>query len=203
MKVSSRFPIKLTNARVWRTYIGGKMLDALQGGSDGGDSNFPEEWIMSVVSARNPGREIYGDEGLSFLSEEKKVSLKRLIESNPELYLGAPHVSRHGVHTGFLVKLIDSAERLTVQVHPNRNKAMQLFNSRYGKTECWHILDIREIEGETPCIYLGFKPGVTQEKWEQLFWNQDIKGMLKCLNKIEVKVGETFLVEGGTLYSCW
>ena len=74
---------------------------------------------------------------------------------------------------------------------------MRLFRSPFGKTECWHILDTREDEGETPEIYLGFKPYVTKELWRELFEKQDIKGMLDAMHKIEVKKGDTVLVKGG------
>lgn len=40
-----------------------------------------------------------------------------------------------GGNLGILVKLIDSNERLTIQVHPNNQKAKELFNSEFGKTE--------------------------------------------------------------------
>lgn len=191
-------PIKLSSARAWRTYLGGKLIDELHGVDEAKDSHFPEEWIMSTVSARNAGREHIKDEGLSKLDIlDKDISLKQLIDENPEDMLGESHLEKFGKQTGVLVKIIDSAERLTVQVHPDRPKALELFNSSFGKTECWHILDGREINGEPPYVYLGFKPGVTREQWKKLFDNQDIEGMLDCLHKYEVKTGDTFLIEGG------
>ena len=51
--------------------------------------------------------------------------------------LGRKHVEQYDTQLGVLVKIIDAAERLTVQVHPNRKQAKQLFESDYGKTECW------------------------------------------------------------------
>ena len=54
---------------------------------------------------------------------------------------------------GVLTKLIDSAERLTLQVHPDKPTALRLFQSQYGKTECWHILSGHPVNGEEPCIY--------------------------------------------------
>ena len=95
------------------------------------------------------------------------------------------------------MKIIDSAERLTIQVHPTKAKARDLFDSAYGKTECWHIIDGREIDGEKPCIYFGFKKGISREYWKEVFDKQDIPAMLDCLHKFEVKKGDTFLIEGG------
>ena len=66
-----------------------------------------------------------------------------------------------------LVKLLDSDERLVIQAHPTVPCARRLFNSPVGKTECWYFLP-----GTAPdaCVYLGFKPGITREKWEAAFW---------------------------------
>lgn len=190
--------IKLSSARAWRTYLGGKLLDKLYGLTGTEDGHFPEEWIMSVVSARNAGREDIKDEGLSMLAGvTPPVSLKSLIESNPVTYLGKEHAACFRNNTGVLVKLIDSAERLTVQVHPDRPTAKELFQSDFGKTECWHILGGRIIDGQMPCIYLGFKPGVTREQWQDLFEHQDLPGMLNCLHRFQVHNGDTFLIEGG------
>jgi mannose-6-phosphate isomerase len=96
-----------------------------------------------------------------------------------------------------LVKLLDAAERLGVQVHPTREVAKQLFHSPYGKTECWHVVDCRSINGEDPCIYLGFREGVTVDVWKACFDSQDIPSMLSCLHRIPVKKGDTYIVHGG------
>lgn len=89
--IKENLPIKLNNARAWRTYLGGKLLDQLHGLEEGTDAHFPEEWIMSVVSARNAGREHIKDEGLSILENDGTLSLKSIIETNPATYLGEQH----------------------------------------------------------------------------------------------------------------
>lgn len=191
-------PLLLDNPRAWRTYLGGSLLDALHGNAQAQDTHFPEEWIASTVSARNAGREMILDEGLSHLMETPDISLKELIEMDPASFLGQNHVAGFGSQVGVLIKLIDSSERLSIQVHPNKEKAKELFKSDYGKTECWHILGGRTIEGEKPSIYFGFKEGVAPDHWRHLFDVQDIPGMLDCLHHFEVSAGDTFLIEGGT-----
>ena len=186
-------PIKLLPAYAWRSYLGGKMIAELHG-KTAEDDHFPEEWIMSTVTARNIGRE-HIVEGLSMTPDG--VSLKELIEKDPERMLGKSHFECHGKTTGVLLKLLDAAVRLAVQVHPSKEKARELFDSEFGKTECWHIIDKREINGVKPCVYLGFKEGVTREVWEKAFYEQDIDLMLDCLHKFEVEVGDTFLITGG------
>ncbi len=187
-------PIRLLPARAWRTYLGGKLIDKLHGEKACADSNFPEEWLMSTVFARNAGREDIV-EGMS--QTEDGTFLKDLIDAAPEEILGARHSARFGAQTGVLVKLLDAGERLTVQVHPTREQAKRLFDSQYGKTECWHIVDVREDGPEKACIYLGFREGITRGHWQKLFDEQDFDGMLAALNRIEVKKGETYLIHGG------
>ncbi|MDU4962570.1 MAG: class I mannose-6-phosphate isomerase [Sporomusaceae bacterium] len=190
--------IRLSPARAWRTYIGGRLLEELHGAVEAQDSHFPEEWILSVVAARNAGREAIKDEGMSLIAGVKPpLSLKALIAANADALLGVAHTARCGDNPGVLVKLIDAAERLTVQVHPDRAAARKLFGSGFGKTECWHILGGRQIDGRPPCVYLGFKPGITRVYWRELFARQDIPAMLDCLHRFEVRAGDTFLIEGG------
>lgn len=187
-------PIMLKGERVWRTYTGGKNIGRLHGEAAAEDGHFPEEWMYSVTRAANAGRETI-TEGLCREAGSGRT-LKELIEQAPEAMLGERHIRRWGTDLGVLIKLIDSKERLTVQVHPNREMAQRLFHSPFGKTECWHILKTRDDE-ESPCIYLGFKEGVERRQWEECFKAQDYPRMLSMLNRLEVKPGETYLVRGG------
>lgn len=59
-----------------------------------------------------------------------------------------------------LVKYIDAAEDLSVQVHPGDAYAAQHTNGDRGKTECWYVMDCKP-DGE---IILGLREGVTREE---------------------------------------
>lgn len=196
----SSMPLPLSSVRVRRTYRGGQTLERLLGGGDPQDSFYPEEWIASVVEARNPG---LPDDGRSSLSTvevpgQEGLTLKALIHSDPEAFLGKGHVSRFGENPGLLVKLIDSAERLTIQVHPDKAFAKSVFGSDYGKTELWYVVGGRRIDGEEPYLLLGFKPGMTKEKWADILKQQDIPAMIDSLYRIVPEPGQVFLIEGGT-----
>lgn len=192
---SYKIPIKVKGERVWRTYIGGRELDKLQGLDSYKDSHFPELWMFSTTKANNTGREDI-EEGICYL-EDELTTLKNLIDNDPIGMLGENHYKEYGESMGILIKLIDSKERLTVQVHPDKEKAMKLFKSRFGKTECWHILGVREDSDEPPHIYMGFKEGITKEVWEDCFKRQDYKAMLSLMHKVEVREGETYIIYGG------
>ena len=155
----------------------------------------PEEWIMSTISARGKNRPL--EEGLSFLTTPLGVlPLNELVGVDCELFLGKRVTKKFGT-TGVLIKMLDSKERLTIQVHPDKQFARAMLNSAFGKTESWYVLGGREINGEKSCIYLGFKEGVTEEIWSALFYRQDITGMLNCLHRFEVNPGDAFIIYGG------
>ncbi len=189
--------IPLPPNRVWRTYIGGKSLDELSGENSPSDSHFPEDWIASLVTAVNPGREHFLDEGLSSISVEGNTTLlKDLIENYPEEILGKKHIEKFGLSTSFLIKFLDSAIRLHIQCHPTIPFAKQFLNSNFGKTEGYYILGTRD-DVDTPFIYLGFQNPPSKEKLKDAIEKQDIEFLESCFEKIPVKKGDTFYVPGG------
>lgn len=191
-------PIPLQRNRVWRTYSGGSLLGEWMNETPTVDNEFPEEWIASTVKASNVGREHIVEGYCEVkLDDGDTVTLKDIIASDPASFLGDAHVEQYGSDLAVLVKAIDSSERLTIQVHPDRQFAMEHFQSRFGKTEAWFVLGDRVIDGEEPRLLLGFKPGMTKEKWRSLFEAQDIQGMIDSLHAVPFKKGDVFLVEGG------
>jgi len=190
---------KVMSTRVWRTYFGGKEIEKWQGIENPSDGELPEEWIASTVMARNPGREHIDKEGLSrvFIEGNENATLKDIIASDPIGFLGEEHYNKYGSSMAFLAKIIDSLNRLTIQVHPTKEFARNFLKSEYGKTEAWYILGGRKVDGEDPYVLLGFKPGITREKWKQLFEAQDIQGMFNALHKVYIKPGELFFIPGG------
>lgn len=190
-----KFLLKTGETRVWRTYSGGAALDRWHGRT-GENGLFPEDWAASTTRAHNPGREEIV-EGLSrVISMDGEPYLTDVIAQDPEAFFGKAHVRAFGAQAGFLVKLIDAAERLTIQVHPDKQYAREILHSDYGKTESWYILGSND-ENIEPCIYLGFKPGVTRSIWKDIFDRQDIAAMLDCLHRIPVKAGECYFISAG------
>ncbi len=94
----------------------------------------------------------------------------------------------------YLIKLIDTSDHLSVQVHPNEIYA-QKFESSQGKTECWLILDAAPSAG----IYLGFKSGVTKEKFEKAIRAND--DLTPYLRFFPVKKGDFFFVPAGSVHA--
>ena len=92
-----------------------------------------------------------------------------------------------------LIKLIDAEKDLSVQVHPSDEYALKK-ESSFGKSEMWHIID-----SEKGCvIYLGLNNDYSKEKIEQKLKNNSI---LDVLNFFEVKKGETYMINPGTIHA--
>lgn len=92
-----------------------------------------------------------------------------------------------------LVKLIDSKENLSVQVHPDDAYALEQENE-YGKNEMWYILQAEE----EACIYCGFRENVTRSQVEAAIADNTI---LELLNKVPVQAGETYFIPAGTVHA--
>ena len=182
-------PIKELPTFTYRTYKGGKLMREFLGEADAADSFQPEDWISSFVSAKN--RVVIENEGITRVICDGEEKLITDVVCADDLGQGRKE-------SGVLIKFLDSSERLGIQVHPTVDFAKKYFSSQFGKTECWHILGTRTVDGQEPCIYMGFKEHVTKEVWKDLFDRQDIGGMLDAMHRFEVKAGDTVLVKGGT-----
>lgn len=182
--------IQFRENRVWRAYTGGKRIDRFCGKESAQDGRKPEEWIASEVEAFNPDRPMPG-EGLSICTDGRLF--RDVLAAYGEQILGKRLLETYGGKLPILVKLLDSAERLVIQCHPTAAFAQEHFHSSFGKTECWYMLDC----DPDACVYLGFQPGITKEKWMDLFRRQDVDGMLACLHKFPVKNGDLWFVNGG------
>src|SRR5215210_2598747 len=81
-----------------------------------------------------------------------------------EHFLGREVFESYGTRFPLLVKLLDCADWLSVQVHPNDEQAARMVGpGEFGKSEAWHFIEAEP--GAT--IYAGIKPGTTQEELEE------------------------------------
>ncbi len=92
-----------------------------------------------------------------------------------------------------LVKLIDSADNLSVQVHPNDDYALKN-EGQFGKTEMWYIVDC----DEGARIYLGLKEDTEKEVFKKAIEDGTVCDLL---NFYEVKKGEWYFIQSGTIHA--
>jgi mannose-6-phosphate isomerase len=115
-------------------------------------------------------------------------------EFGPEL-LGERVVAHTGARFPLLVKLLDCAQWLSLQVHPNDEQAVQLEGlGHFGKTEAWHIIEA-DPGAEILC---GFKPGAAQADWQQTIRDGSI---LNLTERMPVQTGETVFIRPGTMHA--
>jgi mannose-6-phosphate isomerase len=91
------------------------------------------------------------------------------------------------------VKLLDTAEVLSVQDHPSDEFADGRLVRR-GKSECWIVL---EAEPES-VIYQGLKPGVTRERFEASLTGGH---PLSLMNAREMQRGDYLYNEAGMVHA--
>jgi len=93
--------------------------------------------------------------------------------------------------TALLVKLVDAADDLSVQIHPG-DADPNLTAGQSGKPEAWYIVDAESGAG----LYLGFREGVSRRDIEMAI---DDDGEVDALMFfVEVSPGDLFLIEPGT-----
>ena len=186
--------LPLVPNRVFRTYLGGRVLDELHGKPDPKDSHYPEEWIASTTVAVNPNP--IPNEGLSrgYLPDGSTPYLKDLINQAALSFLGAQHIERFGAETDILVKFIDSAVRLQVQAHPLPAFSRRYLNCNKGKTEAWIVLQVRNEPG-MGYVYLGFQHPPARKEWAAMIREQDTEAIGSCFERIYVQPGDVFIVQ--------
>ena len=92
-----------------------------------------------------------------------------------------------------LIKLIDAKENLSVQVHPSDDYALK-YEQSFGKSEMWHIIAADKGSG----LYVGLNKDYTKEEIEKALKEGNI---INCLNFFEVKPGDTFIINPGTIHA--
>lgn len=140
-----------------------------------------ESWEISTRS-----------EGMSIVKngEYKGLSLSDVIKQEGTGILGTKYATLDELP--LLIKLIDSKQKLSVQVHPNNENAH--LTGGNPKTEMWYILDA------TPeaIVYAGLKLNTTKEKFQQGIENNNLEPFME---KIPVKKGTTIFIPGGTVHA--
>ena len=115
-------------------------------------------------------------------------------EQGPAL-LGERVVRQTGERFPLLIKLLDCAQWLSLQVHPNDEQAVRLEGPGFfGKTEAWHVL---EAEPGAQLIG-GVKPGTTAEALAEAIRSGTI---LDVSEYISVRAGDSIFMRAGTIHA--
>lgn len=94
-----------------------------------------------------------------------------------------------------LVKLLDCAQWLSLQVHPNDRQAVELEGAgQFGKTEAWHILDAQSDSK----LIAGLKPNTSSDVLADAIRNGTVEGLSQY---VSVAPGDTVFMPAGTLHA--
>jgi mannose-6-phosphate isomerase len=122
--------------------------------------------------------------------------LGEVAAEHEEALLGSKPAKLTGKRFPLLIKLLDCARWLSVQVHPNNEQAFRLEGpDQFGKTEAWYI-----IEADSGAELLaGLKPGLDQQKLKEVMRGGD--KIMDWLKHYQVQAGDSILIPPGTVHA--
>lgn len=122
-------------------------------------------------------------------------TLRELATLYADSLLGTRTVSRTGTRFPLLIKLLDCAQWLSLQVHPNDKQAIELEGpGQFGKTEAWHIL---EAEPDAKLI-AGVKANTSADTLANAIRNRNV---IDHAQYETVSAGDTIFMPAGTLHA--
>lgn len=120
------------------------------------------------------------------------LTLEEALIQEGEAIIG--QVFNKGDKFPLLIKFIDAADRLSVQVHPEDAYAMINEHGELGKSECWYILEADE--GAT--LIAGLKEGVNRAAFVKALEEQKLESVL---NEVAVKAGDVIDIPAGLIHA--
>ncbi len=176
-------PILTFDAQFKSVIWGGKRIADFKAIPSQGD-NIGESWELSGVA---------GHESVVADGEFKGRNLQELINDHSEELMGGNVCRRFGHTFPLLIKLIDSADDLSVQVHPDDALAARR-HSCPGKTEMWVSID----PADGAYLYSGLKDKLTPESYRNAIADNTI---IDYLGKYFPRRGDVFFLPAGRIHS--
>jgi len=183
------YPLKfnpICKEKIW----GGQKIKTKLGIDYGELPNCGEVWMISGVEG-NPSLVSNGFLKGNELNEVLEVYMGDLV--------GEKIFSRFGNEFPLLIKIIDSNDWLSIQVHPDDELARKRSLGN-GKTEMWYMLDA-EPDAE---LISGFSQDVKVDTYLEHLKNNSIKDLL---NVVHVEKGDVFYIPAGRVHAlgpgCW
>lgn len=174
------YPMKL--APVFKEYIWGGTKLKNKYGKKTDLSTVAESWELTIRP-----------EGTSIVlnGDDAGRSLSDVIASSDANILG--DAAKKFDEFPLLLKFIDAAKDLSVQVHPDDEYARN-YPGEHGKTELWYIIEAKQGSS----IIYGLKRETTREELQQRIEDNTLEDVL---NRVPVNAGDVFLIEAGTIHS--
>lgn len=143
-----------------------------------------ESWEISGVK---------GNESVVANGPDAGLTLTQMIEKYGADLVGERNVERFGTTFPLLIKIIDAAGDLSLQVHPDDELAMKRHNS-LGKTEMWYIVDTEP----NAVICAGLKEEITPDEYVAKVADNTL---MDVVAHHKSKPGDTFFLPAGRIHS--
>ena len=164
-------------------------------GIDTAIQHIGESWEISGV----PGHEsVCANRGIDN-DPDVGLTLYQLIDKYRSNLVGHHVYQRHGSQFPLLVKIIDSEQDLSIQVHPNDELAHKRHNCP-GKTEMWYIIETEKGAK----IHTGLKRAITPEEYERMALSEVQEGenpFADVMATYESHKGDCFFLPAGRLHA--
>ena len=177
------YPLKfkpIYKERVW----GGNKLSSVMHRDIPAGKTIGESWELSSVK---------GDLSVVTNGFLKDNNIEELIEIYMGDMVGDKVYEKFGIEFPLLFKLIDSAERLSVQVHPDDKVARERHNA-YGKTEMWYVID---ADKNAP-IYVGFNKETSKDEFKTRVKDSSLT---EIMNIEQAAKGDVFFLPAGRIHA--
>lgn len=176
------YPIKFHPILVSKIWGGNKLVHSLH--KPCSENNIGESWEISAIE---------GYESIVSNGRLAGINIKELIERYKEKLLGKHVIEKFGEQFPLLIKYIDAADDLSIQVHPDDVLAEQKHHSK-GKTEMWYV-----IEAEKDAALLsGLKKAVDATTVSEAI---EKGNFTELINAIPVTEGSTFFIPAGRIHA--
>lgn len=176
------YPIKFTPILKEKIWGGRKLNQLLHKKAEG--NTIGESWEISDV-----------DGSISIVSNGhfKGKTLKELIQSYPKEILGERNYKRFGKKFPLLIKFIDAAKPLSVQLHPDDKLAIERHQS-FGKTEMWYVMQADDAAN----LIVGFNQPMNAERYLKHLHDNSLTDIL---NFDSLQPGDTYFIEAGRIHA--
>ncbi len=168
---------------IFRRYLwGGRRLETVLGKTIGEGDNYAESW--EVVDHDE-------DQSIVAFGLLKDVTLRELVSTRGQELFGRHHPQER---FPLLLKFLDCNRVLSVQVHPDDERARRLDPPDLGKTEAWVVLHA----DPGSVIYAGLKQGVGRAALDEAIETGTAES---CLNSFEPNAGDCVFIPAGTVHA--
>ena len=170
-------------APIYRSYLwGGRRFETALGRTLPGEGVVAESWQLVDRG---------GDQSVVAAGPLAGTTLQTLVSEH-----GLELLGRHAPQRAFplLFKFLDACQDLSVQVHPDDDRAARLGTPDLGKTEAWYVIDA--APGSR--IYAGLASGITREGFAEALRAGRCD---EAIHSFPVQAGDCVFIPAGTVHA--